>query len=134
MVKNRIKITGGDLKGSYINFLEKSKIKPTKSVIHISALSGDGINSLLRSIKSEIGANSLSTESTYLSTLRQKNALLLCSESIGRAIDIAGTNQQDLTTLSYETRDALTSIDQLLGKTTADEILNEVFSSFCVGK
>ena len=33
MFKNRIKITGGNLKGSYINFLEKSKIKPTKSYV-----------------------------------------------------------------------------------------------------
>ena len=40
----------------------------------------------------------------------------------------------DLTTLSYEVSEALGSIDVVLGKTTADEILNEIFSSFCVGK
>ncbi len=112
----------------------RKKIKPKSPVIHISAINGDGVDGLLRSIKREIGVNSLSTDNTYLSTIRQKNTLILCSESVGRAIEIANTSQPDLTTLSYETRDALGSVDVLLGKTTADEILNEVFSSFCVGK
>ena len=112
----------------------RKKIKPKKPIIHISALTGAGVDDLLGSIKKEIGLSSLSTDNTYLSTLRQKNALCRCSESVSRAIDIVENQCVDLTTLSYEARDALNSIDALLGKTTADEILNEVFSSFCVGK
>ena len=112
----------------------RKKIKTKKPIIHISALTGAGVDSLLESIKKEIGLSSLSTDNTYLSTLRQKNALKSCSESVCRAVDIVKNHQTDLTTLSYEVRDALNSIDALLGKTTADEILNEVFSSFCVGK
>jgi tRNA modification GTPase len=112
----------------------RKKIKPKKSIIHISALTGSGIGGLLESIKKKIGLSSLSTNNTYLSTLRQKNALILCAESVCRAIDIVENQQADLTILSYETRDALNSVDALLGKTTTDEILNEVFSSFCVGK
>ena len=112
----------------------RKKIKTKKPIIHISALTGAGVDSLLESIKKEIGLSSLSTDNTYLSTLRQKNALKSCSESVCRAVDIVKNHQTDLTILSYEVRDALNSIDALLGKTTADEILNEVFSSFCVGK
>ncbi|MEC9205755.1 MAG: RsmD family RNA methyltransferase [Pseudomonadota bacterium] len=33
MSQNRVRITGGNLRGSYINFLDKYKIKPTKSYI-----------------------------------------------------------------------------------------------------
>mgnify|MGYP001193378115 CR=1 FL=1 len=112
----------------------RKKTESKKSIIHISALTGAGVDGLIGSIKKEIGITSLSTDNTYLSTHRQKNALFCCSESVCRALDIVENQQPDLTTLSFETRDALNSIDALLGKTTADEILNEVFSSFCVGK
>jgi len=112
----------------------RKKTGRKKSIIHISALTGAGVGGLVGSIKKEIGISSLSTDNTYLSTLRQKNALFHCFKSVSRAIDIVENRTVDLTTLSYEARDALNSIDALLGKTTADEILNEVFSSFCVGK
>ena len=112
----------------------RKKTGRKKSIIHISALTGAGVGGLVGSIKKEIGISSLSTDNTYLSTLRQKNALFHCFKSVCRAIDIVENRTADLTTLSYEARDALNSIDALLGKTTADEILNEVFSSFCVGK
>jgi len=36
--------------------------------------------------------------------------------------------------LSIEIRDSLDAIDRILGKTTSEEILNNVFSNFCVGK
>ena len=105
-----------------------------RQVIHISARTGVGVSGLLESIKKELGISKLSTDNTYLSTLRQKRALMSCFDSVNRALEIALEHSPDLTTLSYEVSEALRSIDVILGKTTADEILNEIFSSFCVGK
>ena len=112
----------------------RKKTKAKNGVIHISARTGVGVSGLLESIKKELGISKLSTDNTYLSTLRQKVALLSCVDSVNRALEIALEHSPDLTTLSYEVSEALRSIDVILGKTTADEILNEVFSSFCVGK
>jgi tRNA modification GTPase len=36
--------------------------------------------------------------------------------------------------VSIELREALDSIGTILGKTTPDDILNNIFSQFCVGK
>ena len=112
----------------------RKKTKAKKGVIHISARTGAGVSGLLESIKKELGISKLSTDNTYLSTLRQKVALLSCVDSVNRALEIALEHSPDLTTLSYEVSEALRSVDVILGKTTADEILNEIFSSFCVGK
>ena len=44
------------------------------------------------------------------------------------------TNNLDMPLVAYELRSSLDFIDTILGKTTADDILNNVFSKFCVGK
>ncbi|MBI5408575.1 MAG: tRNA uridine-5-carboxymethylaminomethyl(34) synthesis GTPase MnmE, partial [Nitrospirae bacterium] len=36
--------------------------------------------------------------------------------------------------LSVELRDALDSVGEIVGITTPDDVLNKIFSSFCIGK
>ena len=36
--------------------------------------------------------------------------------------------------LSIELRDALDAVGEIIGITTADDILNRIFSNFCIGK
>jgi len=36
--------------------------------------------------------------------------------------------------LSLDLRDALSDLGQITGETTAEDVLNEIFRSFCVGK
>jgi tRNA modification GTPase len=36
--------------------------------------------------------------------------------------------------ISIEAREALENIGEILGKTTPDDILNNIFGQFCVGK
>jgi tRNA modification GTPase len=45
---------------------------------------------------------------------------------------VAGSVSFEL--LSVEIRGALDAVDRILGKTTSEEILNNIFSNFCVGK
>jgi len=103
-------------------------------IIHISAKTGIGLDELLDKIKRLLGITRLSTDTTYLSTLRQKRALSVCVKPVDRAITSAGLGPVDLSTLAFDIREALDQIDSILGKTTADEILNKIFTSFCVGK
>jgi tRNA modification GTPase len=118
--------------------LTKSDLRknPSKKnhIIHISAKTGLGVAGLLDKIKVSLGITSLSTDTTYLSTLRQKRALSLCGKPLDRAIGSAGFSPVDLSTLAFDIREALDQIDSILGKTTADEILSKIFTSFCVGK
>ena len=112
----------------------RKNLDEKNNIIHISAKTGLGVGGLLDKIKGSLGITSLSTDTTYLSTLRQKRALSLCGKPIDRAIGSAGLGPADLSTLAFDIREALDQIDSILGKTTADEILNKIFTSFCVGK
>jgi tRNA modification GTPase len=112
----------------------RKNLDEKNNIIHISAKTGLGVSALLDKIKGSLGITSLSTDTTYLSTLRQKRALSLCGKPIDRAIGSAGLGPVDLSTLAFDIREALDQIDSILGKTTADEILNKIFTSFCVGK
>ena len=123
--KTLIVLTKSDLRK---NLSEKNNI------IHISAKTGLGVDALLDKIKRSLGTINLSTDTTYLSTLRQKRALSLCGKPLGRAISAVSSSPVDLSTLAFDIREALNQIDSILGKTTADEILNTIFTSFCVGK
>ncbi len=105
-----------------------------KNIIHISAKTGFGVDGLLNKIKRSLGIACLSTDTTYLSTLRQKRALSLSGKPLERAISSVGVDPVDLSTLAFDIRESLNQIDSILGKTTADEILNTIFTSFCVGK
>ena len=112
----------------------RKNVGEKNNIIHISAKTGLGMEALLDKIKKSLGTTGLSTDTTYLSTLRQKRALSLCGKPLERAIGSVGLDPVDLSTLAFDIREALNQIDSILGKTTADEILNTIFSSFCVGK
>ena len=112
----------------------RKNVGEKNNIIHISAKTGLGMGALLDKIKKSLGTTGLSTDTTYLSTLRQKRALSLCGKPLERAIGSAGLDPVDLSTLAFDIREALNQIDSILGKTTADEILNTIFTSFCVGK
>ena len=112
----------------------RKNVGEKNNIIHISAKTGLGMDALLDKIKKSLGTTGLSTDTTYLSTLRQKRALSLCGKPLERAIGSIGVDPVDLSTLAFDIREALNQIDSILGKTTADEILNTIFTSFCVGK
>ena len=112
----------------------RKNVGEKNNIIHISAKTGLGMEALLDKIKKSLGTTGLSTDTTYLSTLRQKRALSLCGKPLERAISSADLDPVDLSTLAFDIREALNQIDSILGKTTADEILNTIFTSFCVGK
>ena len=112
----------------------RKNVGEKNNIIHISAKTGLGMDALLDKIKKSLGTTGLSTDTTYLSTLRQKRALSLCGKPLERAISSVGLDPVDLSTLAFDIREALNQIDSILGKTTADEILNTIFTSFCVGK
>ena len=60
--------------------------------------------------------------------------MVLCSEAILRSHSLIKKQHLDIEIVAFELREALNAVDSLLGKTSPDDILDHVFSSFCVGK
>ena len=54
--------------------------------------------------------------------------------SLSASLKYLNKDSPELEIVAFELRDSINYIDELLGKTTVDDILNKVFSGFCVGK
>ena len=99
-----------------------------------SAKSGRGIEILLKEIKDSLINNDLlSDDSVIMTNPRHKRAILLTLESLNTAGEVIRSNDSS-DILASVLREALWHLDFILGITTADDILNNIFSKFCIGK
>jgi tRNA modification GTPase len=103
-------------------------------VVKASALTGTGIDELRASILHLAGSDGgTQQESGFLTNVRQKQAV---SDAIA-ALDKASAAVPQKTPhemLLLDLYASLRALDDLTGSTTADDILNLIFSSFCIGK
>jgi tRNA modification GTPase len=102
--------------------------------VRTSAITGEGIPQLraeiLRHISGEVGAQ---TETGFLTNLRHKN-LVLDSLTALNAAQTAVSNKVPHEMLLLDLYNALRPLDEITGATTTDDILNLIFSTFCIGK
>lgn len=103
-------------------------------LIEVSAASGAGIPELRRRIVETVSPGGrVEIESGFITSLRQErhfrealDAVRQCRSSLGQRIP-----HEMLLLDLYE---ALHALDAISGKTTVDDILNRIFSTFCIGK
>jgi tRNA modification GTPase len=110
---------------------------PTKQktypIIETSALTGAGVSELRQAILSLLTGKAPTAETALITNLRQQQAVSAALTAIGRtqnAVTAAIPHELILIDL-YE---ALQALDALTGNTTSDDILNLIFSKFCIGK
>mgnify|MGYP001309880434 CR=1 FL=1 len=94
----------------------------------ISAKNGTGINKIKNILENIIIKKNKNTPSVFLTTERQSMHIKNCHNLLKK------TPNKEPEITSLDLREALKEIDTLLGKTTNEDILNRVFSNFCVGK
>jgi tRNA modification GTPase len=98
--------------------------------IHISAFTGEGFNTLLKNIEDLIEANFLPLITTGLiaserqKQMLQKALLHLTRFNMQKEVELAG---EDL-------RQAVKSLEEIIGKVDVEDILGGIFSKFCIGK
>jgi tRNA modification GTPase len=100
--------------------------------VSTSALSGAGIENLRQKIIEEVGGVP-QQESGFLTNLRQCK---LIDESLAalNAAEKALQNRIPHEMLLMDLYNALRPLDLLTGETATDDILNLIFSTFCIGK
>lgn len=113
-----------------VNGLTFSSALPT---VQTSALSGEGISSLRELILQRIGGDGAQIETGFLTNLRQKELVKKALDGLGAAENAVG-NQTPHEMILLDLYNALRPLDEITGATTADDILNRIFSSFCIGK
>lgn len=103
-------------------------------VLDVSATRGDGLEELKESIFNSCLKNwKEEREGVVISNLRHKTSIGHAKSSLDRAI-IAMTENQPLEILALELRASLDSLGEIVGAVTTEDILNRIFSDFCIGK
>lgn len=110
------------------------KAETTEHLIEVSALTGEGIQELrariLEAIASEEGPG---REEGFITSLRHEQLLRESLASLDKARRAALENIPH-EMLLLDLYGALRPIDSITGATTVDDILNRIFSTFCIGK
>ncbi len=102
--------------------------------IHLSAKSGEGLEELKTIIfQSTLRNWKEDREGIIVTNVRHKLSLDRASASFARAIEVLKSNQP-LEIFAVELRDALDSIGEITGAVATEDILNRIFSDFCIGK
>jgi tRNA modification GTPase len=101
----------------------------------ISAVVGSGIDELRELIRTTFlhGATLDSREFVAISRARHRDALVSAYSSIQRFL-CGLESGRELETLAIDLRDALLAVGQVTGETSTDDVLDVIFSSFCIGK
>jgi len=110
------------------------RLTEVADVLPVSALTGEGIPELRQAILRRLAPNGpVAPESGSITSIRHA-ALLRESqdalENTRRAVEFGLPHEMLLLDLYA----ALRPIDAVTGATTADDILNRIFSTFCIGK
>lgn len=101
--------------------------------IFISAKTGAGIAELSKKIKELCELNSIGSSDITLTNERQLSALFRAKDAVARAYSaISGNLAQDFAAL--DVNDAILALGEIDGKTVSEDIVTEIFKSFCVGK
>ncbi|NYT61469.1 tRNA uridine-5-carboxymethylaminomethyl(34) synthesis GTPase MnmE [Alcaligenaceae bacterium] len=99
----------------------------------ISAKTGKGLDSLRQKLL-DIAGWSPSNESPWLARERHLLALNDANEHLALAAEHASQNDRVLDLFAEELRLAHDDLSAITGQFTSDDLLGEIFSSFCIGK
>jgi len=118
-------------KSDLTKFENKLPFRDTEP-IYISTLNNKGIEELKAKLKECV--SSFSTDETeFITNKRQQQCLLNCKDSLERALIAAKAEVlQDM--ISIDLKAALLALDEITGEVITDEILDNIFSHFCIGK
>jgi tRNA modification GTPase len=106
--------------------------RDTYPVLGTSARTGAGVSELRCAILSLLTREAPTGETALLTNLRQQRAVSAALAALDRIKQAAATIPHEIILLDLY--GALQALDALTGTTTSDDILNLIFSKFCIGK
>lgn len=99
--------------------------------VELSSTTGDGIPALLAMLSRWAAGEAGSAADILPSRARHVEHLRRCRESLQRA---AGDKWKELELRAEDLREASDSLGRIVGKIGVEDVLDMVFSSFCIGK
>ncbi len=105
-----------------------------KEYICVSALTGQGMEGLFNKlIEFSVGSSVYSEKSAVVSSLRHYLCLKNAKESLQKAVDSINLRLSG-EFIAVDLRNAESNLGEIIGEVTSDDILNNIFMKFCIGK
>lgn len=120
-----------------ITTVNKIDLKPEpgpEADVFISAKTGEGMEDLFKKLKeAAFGSSNYSEKSAVVSNLRHYRCLKRAKESLLNAKESVNKKMSG-EFISVDLRTAATNLSEIIGEVTTDDILNNIFTKFCIGK
>lgn len=101
--------------------------------VEVSALQGSGFDSLKEKLHEICLSRGHQGGRMLVTNIRHRDALAQADRAVERAIGCI-TAQDSLEFVAFEIRQALHHLGEIIGVTCTDDILDRIFSRFCIGK
>lgn len=122
-----------DLKEHNLENSEELK-KLNKKIIKISAKNGNGIEELYNEIENLFQIKNLETDGEIIITnIRHKNQIEYAINNIDEAMNAVKSNLP-IDIISISIKQTLEDLGKITGENVSEDIINEIFSKFCLGK
>ena len=136
LVKNKnviILLNKSDLK-SVLQENDERFTKITNRILRISALNKDGIEELYKSISEMFHLNEINLDNEILITnIRHKNIISKAIDNVSKAEEALEMNMPvDIITIYI--KEILEDLGEITGDVVTEDVINEIFSKFCLGK
>lgn len=115
-----------------VNKIDKSSIKDCRANIYVSAKNKENIEELKELLFEKTIGGGIDLNGDFLCEERHYQALLRAKEKLLCAR--AGIGIVTLDVLSIDIKDGWDALGEISGKTATEDIINNIFSKFCVGK
>ena len=106
----------------------------TENVLKISALNGEGLEELYCVIEKLFSLNEINIDNEIVITnLRHKNLISKAIENVKKARNTVEENMP-LDIIAIFVKDILEDLGNITGEFVTEDIINEIFAKFCLGK
>jgi tRNA modification GTPase len=115
---------------------DRGAVEPNPVMIAVSAATGAGLDALRHEIDKTIGEayGEIHAETPVLTRARHIQAISQAREEVGAFANAWEANSLPATVAAVHLRSAALSLEEIIGAVSTDDVLDRVFSSFCVGK
>jgi tRNA modification GTPase len=115
---------------------EENRVHTSFPVVGVSALRGDGLQTLLARVTETIGETTEATDpdTPILTRARHRSALVKARQELAAFSEAWETRTLPAPIAATHVRAATEALDELIGTVDVEEVFARVFSTFCVGK
>lgn len=106
----------------------------SENILKLSALNGEGLEKLYETISKMFSLNEINLDNEIVITnLRHKNLISKAIENVKKAKNTVQENMP-IDIIAIFIKDILEDLGNITGEVVTDDIINEIFSKFCLGK